>query len=189
MIRGRIQGSFTVEAALIMPIIIYLIFSFFYLTFYLHDCNRIQGYLDKVLNRAALIIKHESDISKGEIKYEEINNRGVFYLIIGKKDKLEEDIYRYIEDEFSEGLLMMRVTDIDVEVGKYSLEVKITAETKNAMRGVLRFFQPNEKKIIEGKQIIHNPADTIRMSEVILDTGSRIKGVEELKGIIENILK
>lgn len=183
-----VKGSFTVEAALIMPMIFYLIFSICYLSFYLHDINRIQGLTDKALHRTGLIIKHEANLSRSEINYADINERGVFYIITGKTDKLEDRIRQYIIQEISEGLFLMKVTDIDLEVGKFYLDVKVKAETEIAMKGVLSFFRPSKQKVIEGRYTIHNPADTLRMSEVILNTGSKVKGVEELKNIIGNVI-
>lgn len=189
-IKGRVlQGSFTVEAALIMPMLFYLIFSLFYLSFYLHDINRIQGYLDKMLNRTSILIKHEADIKSGEIIYSKINQRGILYNIVGKSEVLEDDIRSYITEELSDGLFMMQITDIQVKIEKYRIEAKVEIRTRMPIKGVLSFFKPRQQKVIEEQVTIHDPADTIRMSEVILDTGSKVKGLEELSNIVETVFK
>lgn len=189
-IKGRVlQGSFTVEAALIMPMLFYLMFSLFYLSFYLHDINRIQGYLDKMLNRTSILIKHEADIKSGEIIYSKINQRGILYNIVGKSEVLEDDIRSYITEELSDGLFMMQITDIQVKIEKYRIEAKVKIRTRMPIKGVLSFFKPRQQKVIEEQVTIHDPADTIRMSEVILDTGSKVKGLEELRNIVETVFK
>lgn len=189
-IKGRVlQGSFTVEAALIMPMLFYLMFSLFYLSFYLHDINRIQGYLDKMLNRTSILIKHEADIKSGEIIYSKINQRGILYNIVGKSEVLEDDIRSYITEELSDGLFMMQITDIQVKIEKYRIEAKVKIRTRMPIKGVLSFFKPRQQKVIEEQVTIHDPADTIRMSEVILDTGSKVKGLEELSNIVETVFK
>lgn len=186
-IKNQVRGSLTVEAALILPMIFYLLFSLFYLTFYLYDMNRVHGYLDKILYRTSMLVKHESDITSGKIQYTKINQRGVFYVLTGNTEMLEEDIRKYIAEELSDGLFMMRVTDIQAKVEKDKIEAKIEIKTKMPMKGILTFFQPKQRKVIEEKYTIHDPADTIRMSEVILDTGSQVKGMEELRNLVEKV--
>ena len=56
------------------------------------------------------------------------------------------------------------------------------------MKGILEFFHPDRKITVEAERWIHDPSEFIRISEVVLDTGSRIKGFEELKGRIDKIL-
>jgi len=187
--RRAVKGSFTVEAAFLMPIIFFLIFSFLYLTFYLHDSSRIQGCLDKALHRTTLVLKHEYDFAAGEIRYEEINNRGIIDLITGDTKDLEQEICQYVCREFSEGLFVTKITNVTTKVGRYNIEVEVEAETKISLRGVLSFFYPNRKRTIKKKYSIHDPAETIRISEVILDTGTKIKGVEEWAERIKNIGK
>jgi hypothetical protein len=43
----------------------------------------------------------------------------------------------------------------------------------------------NSHSVISGEYPIHDPAETIRVCDVILDTASQIKGVDELKNKIE----
>jgi|GEM_PF-611089 len=185
--RSIFPGSFTVEAALIMPMIIYLLFSLFYLTFYLHDINRVHGYMDKILYQTSLLAKHESDIMSGEITYTKINQRGIFYFITGDTEMLEDDIRKYITEELSDGLFIMQVIDSQVKVDRHKLEAKIKIQTKMPRKGILTFFQPSKQTVIEKKYIVHDPADTIRMSEVILDTGSKVKGLKELRNLAETV--
>ena len=182
-----VKGSFTVEAAFLMPVIFFLIFSFLYLTFYLHDSNRIQGCLDQVLHRTALLINHDYDFAADKIRYEDINKRGAVYSIIGDTKNLEQEICQYVWDEFSDGLFLTKITGVTIEISRFDIEIKVEAETKISLRGVLNFFHPNKMRTIKKKYSIHNPAETIRVSEVILDTGVKTKGMEEWMENIKNI--
>lgn len=187
--RAKQKGSLTVEAALIMPIVIFTLFSLIYLAFYLHDICRIQGMVDKTLNKAGLSVKHEADIATGDVYYEKINDRGVFYLPFGSTKGDEDSIKSYLQKELSEGLFLTDIDEIEVKAGKFDISVSVDTELRLSLRGIQKFFEPYRHRIIEGKCAVHNPAETIRMSEVVLSTGYKIKGIKALKEKIEGFLK
>jgi len=184
-----IAGSFTVEATFIMPIILMTIFSLIYLSFYLHDVCRLQAIVDKTLNKAGLIIKHEASIEDGETDYENINGRGVFYLVVGNTEDEEESIQAYLQQELGSGLFLAKVMDINVNAEKFKVSISVKADMQISLVGVRKLLRPFAGEVVvEGKSIVHNPAEFIRMAEVIMDTGVKIKGVEELKEKLANTI-
>jgi hypothetical protein len=187
--KRSINGSLTVEATLIMPIIILAIFSILYLTFYLHDTYRIQGEMDKVIHKSGLMLKHESQIETGNIFYDNINNRGVLYPVLGDTEADELQIQRYLQKELSKGLYIMEINGIDVTVDPWNISVSLTSEAKISIPLIKNMAQSYLKKEYKTTYPKHNPEETIRMAEVILDTGSKIKGMDELKENLEGILK
>jgi len=183
------SGIITVEAALIMPLIVFILFALIYLSFYLHDRCKVQGVIDQTLHKAGLTVKHEADFSTGEVFYEEINNRGVFYLPFADTGTEEDNIRNYLQTKLKSGLFLARIIDLQVDVGKYNITISVEAEIPISLLGVTDIWKPNNRMIVEGKSQIHNPAETIRFCEVILDTGTKVKGVEALKEKLVNILK
>jgi hypothetical protein len=182
-----LQGSITVEAAFVMPIVIFTIFALIYLAFFLHDMCKIQGMVDKTLHKAGISAKHEANIVTGEISYENISERGVFYLILGNTEEEENRIQLYLQHELSKGLFLTKISSVIVNLGKFKLTVEVEAETKVALPGIKYLFGPLSYRKITGEYPVHDPVESIRRSEVILDTGSKIKGVEELKEKLESI--
>jgi len=181
------SGSLTVEAAYILPIIIFTIFALIYLAFYLQDMCRIQGMLDKTLIKAGFAVKHEADIATGEVAYDRINDRGVFYLAVGSTEKEEKQIQKYLQQELAEKLFLSNIKSVKVEVGKFKITLAVEANTKVSLPGIRYLFDRFSYTEITGEYPIHNPAETIRRAEVVLDTGSKIKGVDELKERLERI--
>ena len=175
------RGSLTVEAACIIPIILFTIFALIYLSFYLHDICRIQGILNRTLNKTSLIAKHDSCLSTGEIYYETINQRGVFYHFINNNKDEEELIRSYLQQELSKGLFLVEVSNIQVIKDLFFINASVSIETSISIPYIRKLFTSYSSREIVGKSLIHNPPEFIRLAEVIMDTGQEIKGVEELK--------
>lgn len=188
MTNRKSRGSFTVEAALQLPIILFIIYGMIFLAFYLHDRNSLEGLVDEVLHKGALTLKHEADLVSGSVNYDNIGDRGVFYLILGETKEQEEDILDYLWELSDKGLFFMEVTDIQVEVNKFKLKVTLTGEFEVPVKGVLDYFYPNRTVTVEAERSIHNPAEFIRIADVVLDTGSRIKDVNELREKVDKVL-
>lgn len=187
--RRVLYGSFTLEATIIIPLIFFLIFALFYLGFYLYDVNRIQGAIDISLNKVGLTIKNEVNLINGEIYYNKIKDRPVFSMFTQNNEELENNIKEYMNTELSRGLFIMNITHKEIDITGGKIKIIIIANSKISQRGVLNFFISIRQQTFEGTYTIYNPADFIRKAEVVLDTGSRIKGLDELKETIEKIFR
>ena len=187
--KEKVQGSIAVEAAFVFPIVIFTIFALIYLAFYLHDRCRIQGEVDKVLHRAGISMKHEAEIETGEIYYEHIEDRGVFYLIVGNTEQKRKQITDYMQQELASGLFLYKISIVKSEVDNFKVTLSVEAERKIFLPYFTHSFDPFAEIKITDNCAIHNPAETIRCTEVILETGAEIKGVAQLKEKLEEFLE
>lgn len=188
-VKARLTGgSITVEAAFVMPIIILTIFALIYLTFYLHDICRIQGVVDLTVHKAGLALKHDADVETGEISYEEINERGVFYQLFGDSGA-EDEIRGILLKELSKGLFLVKAESIEVKDDKQKVRISVITDTELTLLGLTHIFQAFPKKTITGEYPVHNPAETVRCTEIILETGSKLKGVDELRNKLNSFIK
>lgn len=186
--KNKINGSFTIEAALVIPIVLFTIFSLIFLSFYLYDICRIQAVADNALHKASITMKHESDLASGRTEYEKINDRGVFYLLSGATEEESNEINRYIGQELEDSLFFTDISDIDVEAGKYKVVIKIKGRFHIPIRGISDLLPINQDIHVVVDSPVHDPADTIRIAEVVLETGSKIKGVDKLMDQLREIL-
>lgn len=185
--KNLISGSITVEAAFVMPIVILAVFALIYLAFYLHDICRIQSVMDLTLYQAGITLKQEADLGTGEVSYDSIGDSGILYLLTGQPEDKEMQIKKYLMQELAYGLFLTKIKNTKVEAEKFRIKISITAETKVTLPGISYLFDPFSNTVITGEYPIHNPAESIRCMEVILETGSRIKGVDEIKMKIKDI--
>lgn len=183
----RIGASFTIEAVFIIPIVFYTIVFIIYLSFYLHDYSRIQGVTDGVLHKAAMNIKHEADIGSGKVNYHEIN-KGLISQIFEASDSKEYEIENHTSRILSKGLIATRITDIHVSKDMLDLSIRVEGELQFPLRGLQWLISLDNTLLVKAKSAYHDPANFIRRSEVILDTGSKIKGFDNIKESIGKII-
>jgi hypothetical protein len=145
--------------------------------------------VDKVLHKAELSVKHDSNINTGEVNFDDINNRGVFYLPFGSTKKDENNCLSYVWKELEHGLLITKIRDIQVSISKYNIEISVEAVSKMSLHALAGLVKPFPIIKIKEKGPIHNPVEQIRFSEVILETGMKIKGVEALKEKLEEFVR
>lgn len=188
-IKGVLNGSFTVEATIIIPLIFFLIFALFYIGFYLYDLNRIQGVVDNTLNKAGLMIKNDADLINGDIHYDKIKERPVFSIFSQNTAELEDNIRDHMDTGLNKGLFIMDITHKEVAISGGRIKIKIITKSNISLGGVFNFINPDRQQTYESSYTIYNSADFIRKAEIVLDTGSKIKGLDKLKEKLEKILK
>ncbi len=183
------RASITVEAAYVMPIVIFAVFAVIYLAFYLHDYCILQGAVDRTVRKADFYSNQVSDMEMGEIYYEAINSRGVFYPIFGDSSDMEGQMRRVLKQGLEGRLFLYDVVSTHAEADQYKIELILSAKRKINLPIFGKVFRSFEAVSITGGCSIHRPAETVRFMEVIMDTASEIKGVSELKEKLEKFLK
>lgn len=182
------KASITVEAAFVMPIVLLAIFTILYLTFYLHDMCRVQGIVDETLHRAGLSMKNDTDLTTVGVDYESIKDRGVYGLLPGDKIEVEQKLNSYLQLRLAKGLFLFSITDAHAKVEITKLTISVQTESRIKIPWTAQFFRKYSTRVISGEYPIHDPAQTIRICEVILDTAAKVKGVDELKDKIEKFI-
>jgi hypothetical protein len=183
----KAKASFTIEAVFIMPIVFFTVVSIIYISFYLHDYCRMQGITDMVLHKAAMNLKHEADIGTGKVDYDEIN-RGLLSQIFKKADNKEKEIDNYIRELLSKGLIATDITNVHVSKGVLELSIRVEGSFMFPLKGLQWVIAFDNTLVAEAKSTYHYPANFVRISEVILDTGSKIKGFDKIKESIGRLI-
>lgn len=185
--RNRMKGSFTIEAALILPIVLLVIMTLIYFAFFLHDRNRMQVIADKALHKATMSVKHLSDVRTGEVDYQQLNERGVSYWVAGATEGEELQREKYLEEEYKKGFFCTEVTGVKVTIGRQRITVFAEGRIHIPISGLMKYFRFPKSMTITVEGSIHNPAELIRSCSVILETGQRIKNMDKLEELIGSL--
>jgi Flp pilus assembly protein TadG len=188
-IQKELQGSYTVEAALIMPIIVLVVIALCYMSFYIHDKIRIQSILNAAVLKSNLYIRHLSDFYTGEIDYSKINDKGVFYYI---KDNLEEEnkvLKTYLTDELQSGLFFMNLKSVSVDLNYWSIKVHTTLKLNFPFRTIKSYFSERDTVVELSSMIsVHNPPEFVRGYTAMDEIMSGAKGYNKVKDKLSSIL-
>ncbi len=180
--KKKMEASMTVEAAFVMPIVLFSVIALILMSFYLHDICTIQNVVDDTLHRTSLQLKHETDNQTGKVKYGQINDRGVFFAISGGFDQEQEKIQTYLNQKLSSGLFLSIITGVHTSVSKSGIQIQVDTDLKIYLPVFSNLLL--KRRQFKEEAGLHDPAQTIRMTAVILETGQQIKGMDQLKEII-----
>lgn len=108
-----VGGSYTVEAAFIMPLVIGILFAWLFQLFYLHDMAILDGMLKEVV------------IQKVEEKGKQPNKKnGESQYVQG-----EQELNQSIQKKLQSHLWIMEITSIKRKEGIFQTKYKVCAET------------------------------------------------------------
>lgn len=187
MIHKKVEGSYTLEATLIMSILIFVIFALIYMAFYLHDKSRIQGVLDKSLGKLGGIIRHEGCFDQGEPYYNRINQRDIFFIYTNNFDEQINMTKQYIQNELSGNLIIGDIKKIElVEDNEHVTASLIVHMTFPFERVKQLFTGAGTELVLSANGIIHNPVEFIRLFNTTAGVITKIKGADK---VIEEIRK
>lgn len=179
--KGWLQGSYTVEMALIFPIVFFVIISLIYMTFYMHDKVRIQSVADQAVIYGSELVKHEKTDKHMDIDYSCLDNRGIYFPLIGDLQKENKILQSYVTEKLKRGLIIGEVTDVHIDLSKKEVEIKIKVNMKIGILRAKEFFSGSGTNItIVGKGRVHYPAEFVRQFDVIEGIVDDIQGYDDL---------
>lgn len=131
-----LNGSITVEAAFIIPIVLTVLFILCYITFYLHDCVRIQCIINQEIGRQSTI---GNVLSKEE------------------REKLLRDC---LQKELQKKLFMISSQEMEIQITDISINAKVIGKSRISL-GLVNIFFPKYIQIA-GKSNQYQATDVVR---------------------------
>lgn len=186
------NGSYTVEAAFIMPLILFVIIALCYLSFYMHDKIIIQSLADDAGYKVSGYKKHESDFETGEIFYNRIGERGIFYFTFGDSE-VNDSVEEFILNRLKGKLFITEVKNVKVKDSGYKISIEIKSKASFPFHKVRSYFSKNGEFIItnyKGKP--HNPTEFVRAYHALTEIISDTKGFQMIKekfSALDNMIK
>lgn len=166
---------------MIFPIVLFVIMSLIYMSFYLHDTTLIKSIIDEAAVKESMVFRHPSNFVTGEIDYDEINGRSITYSVFGDLTDEKEVLEKYLLERLNHGLYIVDVKQINIDVNHSKTEIKVEVNMEIPLKQVREFFGGTSiGKNIKSVAPMYYPAEYARRVEVIYDTSSKIKGFDQL---------
>lgn len=198
-------GLFTLEAALIMPVVILTVIVAVFSGMVLCQQLMVQGCADRAAERGAEIwASPGSDAETGEMgefNRNETSETNLYWRIRDKdKDEKIGQIKEYASELLSGKTVFIPTdTTIDVAVKNYlfykELKVKVLFKFKLPVAGISLMFGGKGEVSVKAESVvrINEPAEFIRNTDFVIDIGKEIKEafpqIDEIKNRINGELK
>lgn len=187
--KASVKGSYTIEAALILPGIFFVIIGLIYLGFYMHDKIRLQVITNETLIKGKAFIRNEAILNSGSIVYEDYYERGILYCLNNDLKDKEEKIKTYIRTRLERGFFITSIKKINVTASQSELSVEIIAQMKFPFLGIQQFFLDSGTTVlVENKIQIQNTAEFIRIFDVFLGVTEKMEAVDTVLKKLQEIL-
>lgn len=161
----RLRGMITVEAALLVPVIIIAILSLLMVGFYYLDRARISETCERVTVYMSRNLDHPCDLISGSYSWDARNAT----LAGGVKDStFEKDLEDRISEELSGGLMLLQVQEVDVKNTAGTVKVKVSGY---ASSGIWKGLHPGRITYRWKTEI-----DTLQAAEFMRKTGALTDG-------------
>lgn len=201
------RGSFTVEAAVIIPTVILIMFALILISEFLYQKSCIQAIADRTVQRGAEIWNSPSkDMVFGQITLDNMDDADLYWRIwemSDSKKKKESKIEGYAGYLLKESAVLgkpvdLKITAVVVEdyIVYKKIRVNVEAKYKNPFLSLLKVFGIGNTITIKthSDAIINEPVEFIRTTDFVVDVVEEVdnkvfegKGGEMVKDVREGI--
>lgn len=180
------QGSMTVEAVFVFPIIIFVLIAILYMSHYMADKCKGQSIIDLYAQEQALCLKGQYPLETSQ-NYTKILEKGV-YFYLSSLTKEETELDKQVREQLAESLLMGEVSSVAAKVSYNSIIITAKIKLTIGISRVKEFFTGTPLEYtIDTKIPVHNPEEFIRAYTALAGTMDEGKGEKSIKKKLREI--
>lgn len=179
--KPKLEGSITVEAVFVVPIVMLVIFSLCYEGFYLYDKVELQSILNEAVQKEERMLRQISDFETEDIKYKKIKERAIFYCLQDFEAK-EQALIRYIKGQCKERLYFLKLNEIESKISHEAVQVWVKGSIAIG-GGQWGHYLKRDFLIVreEAKAQIYKPSEFVRCYQVMPDSCLNKQAKKQLK--------
>lgn len=187
--KKKVKGNYTLEAAILMPLILFILLALIYTGFILYDRGVIQGEVNLLVLRGEAVVRNSMEPNSGSINYEAYLRKGIFgtlSLYDGEANILAEELTDSIEDK----VLIATITNTTVELTTGKARVVVSAEFNIPIKGIRKFFiKSGTGFAYEEVKSFDNAEEFIRRFRIMMDTGEELPGGDSILSTLSKYLE
>ncbi|MDD5935924.1 MAG: TadE/TadG family type IV pilus assembly protein [Clostridiales bacterium] len=173
-------GTYTIEAALVFPIIFLIILFLLNYAFYHYDKSKLQSEVADIVRKASVYMNYEVGMEDNQVDRIAVIKKSALSIFFEERQRKEMALKQYIVNRLRRGYYVMTVDDIDVS-STFS-KVRVTGNLKIKFYGyrwINRFFKNRFTLVFDQSAKTFPREETARLLDVAISMGSQIKGVED----------
>ncbi len=176
----KAEGNYTLEAAILLPLILFIITALLYTALLLHDWKSAMGAVHLITMEGEAVARKSMEPVTGSIDYEKYLSRGIFE---GTRDytseetELEDVLTKYIEDKG----FITSIEDMKVELTSKGIRINLDLEFNLPISGMEKLFKKSGTDYkYEDYKSFDNQPEFIRVFRVMMDTGENLPGADTI---------
>ncbi|GKX30940.1 hypothetical protein SH1V18_34200 [Vallitalea longa] len=186
---NKLEGSLTVEAALIFPIIFFTVICIIYIGIYLYDVTSLEAIVNETSGRYQLAYTKKIDFDTGKaLSSESRIDEGIYWRLAYDRS-LNDNAEAYIKKQIKERLIMNE-EDIytAIKLKNYVLKKYITITVEKdfntpfvIINNLLRINDSGLNMCVNSKVLVNEPCELIRNIDMIDDMTDYVPAISNVK--------
>lgn len=171
---STLEGSYSVEAAFIIPIVLAIIFVLIQLSLHLSDRIVMQGVLYRTTMYAEDYLRGSVNENRQYDMRQMVEDRQ--FLQGDDEKKAEAAALRNLITEQESRLLFSALSNQEVIIKSLSMQISFQMKSRNLLPDLTGWLNWQDKTVVyEAKRTLLTASRKTRISSVVLDTGKKLK--------------
>lgn len=188
----KVAASYTVEAALVFPVVFFVVLFMFNYILYSYDRAKLQAELNDLMRVSASYTSYEVGLDTKAVDRVAVVNRNILWILFGNRDLKKEAIEKYAREKMNQGLYITEIESINAEFTFATLTVRGSAKVNLiGLDWAPNIFRKPFEINIGQQTSIFPREEKARILQAVYELGTSIKGVdrilERFSGFVNNI--
>ena len=183
----KLNGSITVEAVFVVPIIVFIITAFVFFGMYLHDDTLIVCTMNQACERLNQSVKQPTNYESGVIFYDKITEKGLLDKYTSSYESEIGCMKKYIKNTLEQRMMVSKITSIEVKKKRNRVRLVVTTKNPVSWVQVLRYVRGYQNSRYEVEGAIYDPSEYARAVSVSLDAVSGTKAMDAVTKIFSKM--